>query len=418
MKLLEPPKQSSPTDISQVNLKDFDYQLPHGQIAQYPLKQRDEAKMLVYRQGNIQHSRFFNLPDQLPSNSLLFYNDTRVLYARLLFEKATGAELEVFCLEPVEKHREINLVMLDEERVDWYCMVRNLKKWPDGEPLVRKTKVEGHTVKLMAYLLEKGGHENRVRFTWRPKHLTFNRILEIFGEVPLPPYIEREPEEQDNEAYQTVFANRVGAVAAPTAGLHFTPELLDALVDQGVKQDYVTLHVGAGTFQPVQTEAVAKHPMHEEQLLIRWENLQNLKQHKGPVIAVGTTAMRALESLYWYGVKLSLPEGGREFFIPKLLPYQVPAEQLPSVKESLEAVEREMQMRQTEQIAGYTELFILPAYHFKIVDGLITNFHMPKSSLLLLVGAFTKGDWWRIYEEALNHDYRFLSYGDGSLLLP
>ena len=418
MKLLEPPKHSAIPDISQVNLQEYDYTLPPEKIAQTPLEKRDEARMLVYRQGAIQHSQFLNLPDHLPANSLLYFNDTRVFHARLLFEKATGAHLEVFCLEPYEKHREINLVMWDQEQVDWYCLVRNLKKWPEGEPLVRKTKVEGRTVKLMAHLLEKGSRQNLVRFTWRPKHLSFNRILELFGEVPLPPYIEREPDEADDEAYQTVFANRVGAVAAPTAGLHFTDALMEGLVDQGIKQDFLTLHVGAGTFQPVQTEAVAKHPMHEEQLLIRWENLQNLKAHSGPVIAVGTTALRALESLYWYGVKLIMPEGGREFFIPKLLPYQVSDHQLPTMRESLVAVEQEMRLRETEQIAGYTELFILPSYQFKIVNGLITNFHMPKSSLLLLVAAFTQGDWWQIYQEALNQDYRFLSFGDGSLLLP
>jgi S-adenosylmethionine:tRNA ribosyltransferase-isomerase len=298
-------------------------------------------------------------------------------------------------------------------------MVRNLKKWPDGEVLLQKKKVDGQMVKLYAKLLERGGQQNHVRFSWRPKDLSFNRVLEIFGEVPLPPYIEREPGAADEEAYQTVFANRSGAVAAPTAGLHFTEELMEALTDRGVQQDYLTLHVGAGTFQPVQTEQVTKHPMHEEQLLIRRENLHHLQQQlASPVIAVGTTALRALESLYWYGVKLSMPEGGREFFIPKLLPYEVAAADLPSVTESLAAVEREMQLREADQIAGYTELFILPSYQFKLVDGLITNFHMPKSSLLLLVAAFVGEDWWSIYQEALSNDYRFLSYGDGSLLLP
>jgi S-adenosylmethionine:tRNA ribosyltransferase-isomerase len=418
---MNPPESmgyASNSDISQINLSDFDYTLPDENIAQHPLEERDKARMLVYRQGEIQHKQFTNLPEELPANSLLFFNDTQVFHARLLFEKETGAQLEVFCLEPVEKHREINLIMWDREEVEWYCMVRNIKKWPEGEPLIRKTKIAGKTIKLMAYLEEKNGHQNRIRFKWRPQHLSFNRILEIFGEVPLPPYIEREPEEKDAEAYQTVFANRVGAVAAPTAGLHFTQELLDALADQGIHQDYLTLHAGAGTFQPIQTETVAKHPMHEEQLLIRWENIQHLKNHEGPVIAVGTTALRTLESLYWYGVKLSMPEGGREFFIPKLLPYQLESNQLPSIGESLRAVENEMRLRGTGQIAGFTELFIMPGYDFKMADGLITNFHMPKSSLLMLVAAFTKGDWWRIYQEALDMDYRFLSYGDGSLLLP
>lgn len=412
-------KTTEQSAIDQLNLSAYNYELPEDRIAQYPLEKRDEARMLVYRQGQISHNRFYHLPDSLPANSLLFFNDTRVFHARLLFQKESGANLEVFCLEPVEKHREINLVMWDKEQVEWYCMVRNLKKWPDGEVLLQKKKVDGQMVKLYAKLLERGGQQNHVRFSWRPKDLSFNRILEIFGEVPLPPYIERDPGAADEEAYQTVFANRSGAVAAPTAGLHFTEELMEALTDRGVQQDYLTLHVGAGTFQPVQTEQVTKHPMHEEQLLIRRENLHHLQQQlASPVIAVGTTALRALESLYWYGVKLSMPEGGREFFIPKLLPYEVAAADLPSVTESLAAVEREMQLREADQIAGYTELFILPSYQFKLVDGLITNFHMPKSSLLLLVAAFVGEDWWSIYQEALSNDYRFLSYGDGSLLLP
>lgn len=413
------PKTPDQTALDQLNLSAYDYQLPEERIAQYPLEKRDEARMLIYNRGQVTHNYFYNLPGSLPDNSLLFFNDTRVFHARLLFQKESGASLEVFCLEPVEKHREINLVMWDQEQVEWYCMVRNLKKWPDDEALLQKKQVDGRTVKLYAKLIERGGQKNHVRFSWRPKELSFNRILEIFGEVPLPPYIEREPDAEDEEAYQTVFANRAGAVAAPTAGLHFTEELMEALTDRGIQQDYLTLHVGAGTFQPVQTEQVTQHPMHEEQLLIRRENLQHLQQQLGnPVIAVGTTALRALESLYWYGVKLSMAEGGREFFIPKLLPYEVAAADLPSVAESLAAVEREMQLRETEQIAGYTELFILPSYQFKLVDGLITNFHMPKSSLLLLVAAFTGNNWWSIYQEALNNNYRFLSYGDGSLLLP
>lgn len=418
MSELSPTKQDSLWQIEQIQLSAYDYHLPNERIAQHPLDKRDSARMLVYRKGAIQHNRFYNLPDHLPHNSLLYFNDTKVFHARLIFQKESGAQLEIFCLEPVEKHREINLVMCDQELVEWYCMVGNLKKWPANEVLEKKTKVQGQTVKLQATLIERGGQQNLVRFNWRPKNLSFNRILEIFGEVPLPPYIDREPERKDDEAYQTVFANRAGAVAAPTAGLHFTEELMQALTDQGFEQDYLTLHVGAGTFQPVQTEAVTKHPMHEEQLLIRWENLQQLKSHEGPIIAVGTTALRALESLYWYGVKLLMEEGGREFFIPKLLPYSIEEEEQPSVAESIEAVEQELAYREAEQIAGYTELFILPSYQFKMVDGLITNFHMPRSSLLLLVAAFTHGDWWRIYQEALENDYRFLSYGDGSLLLP
>ena len=227
-------KTTEQSAIDQLNLSAYNYKLPEDRIAQYPLEKRDEARMLVYRQGQISHNRFYHLPDSLPANSLLFFNDTRVFHARLLFQKESGANLEVFCLEPVEKHREINLVMWDKEQVEWYCMVRNLKKWPDGEVLLQKKKVDGQMVKLYAKLLERGGQQNHVRFSWRPKDLSFNRILEIFGEVPLPPYIERDPGAADEEAYQTVFANRSGAVAAPTAGLHFTEELMEALTDRGV----------------------------------------------------------------------------------------------------------------------------------------------------------------------------------------
>ena len=404
--------------IYSLKQEDFDYTLPESQIAQYPLKERDQAKMLVYDQGSIHHSRFTELPDWLPESSLMVFNDTKVFHARLLFQRETGASIEIFCLEPAEKHREINLVMWDQQSTTWHCMVRNLKKWPEGEVLTRETRINNRKVTLKAELVEKGGEENTVRFQWKPKQFSFATLLEHLGEVPLPPYIDREPEAQDHEAYQTVFAERAGAVAAPTAGLHFTEALLDALRDKGIQEDFLTLHVSAGTFKPVESDNIPEHSMHAEQVLVRWENLVNLKHAEGPIIPVGTTSLRAMESIYWYGVKLLLTEGGREFFIPKLMPYDFNSEELPSTQEALDAVLNEMERRGNHQIAGTTEIFIMPSYQFKLAHGLITNYHMPKSTLIMLVAAFIGKDWQKVYQEALQNNYRFLSYGDGSLLFP
>ncbi len=411
-------QEQNTSSIYDLKVEDYVYPLPDEQIAQYPLKERDQAKMLVYDQGEIHNSRFDQLTHWLPASSLLVFNDTKVFRARLIFQKETGAHIEIFCLEPAEKHREFNLVMWDHETTTWQCMIRNLKKWPQEEELVLTKQVAKGKVTLKAKLLEKGAQKHTIRFEWKPKSYPFNQILEIFGEVPLPPYIDREPEEQDDEAYQTVFANRAGAVAAPTAGLHFTEELLEQIREKGIQEDFLTLHVGAGTFKPIETERIPDHPMHEEQVLVRWENLRNLKNAEGPVIPVGTTSLRALESIYWYGVKLLSKEGGREFFIPKLMPYEFYTEELPGVNEALDAIMTEMQRRGNYQIAGNTEIFILPSYRFKLSEGLITNYHMPRSTLLMLVAAFIGNDWREVYETALANDYRFLSYGDGSLLFP
>lgn len=404
--------------IYNLKLADFDYNLPEDKIAQYPLQKRDEAKMLVYREGEIAHSLFKNLDEWLPENTLMVFNDTKVFHARLIFQKDTGAEIEVFCLEPAQKHREVNLVMWDKGTSTWHCMVRNLKKWPEGEFISMTKQVEKRKVTLKAKLENKCGDQNTVYFEWRPKEYTFAKILDIFGEVPLPPYIDREPEKQDDETYQTVFAQRAGAVAAPTAGLHFTEELVGKLQQSHIQDDYLTLHVGAGTFKPVETDSIPEHPMHSEQVLVRWENLQNLRHAQVPIIPVGTTSLRAMESIYWFGVKLLGSKGGREFFIPKLMPYEYKIDELPSVKESLDAIMSEMEQRGSHQIAGNTEIFILPSYQFKMADGLITNYHMPKSTLIMLIAAFIGEDWKTVYKEALNNNYRFLSYGDGSLLFP
>lgn len=415
---LQPKHQYTDHPIYQLRLKEFDYNLPEEKIAQYPLQERDEAKMLVYREGEIAHSHFKNLDEWLPSNSLMVFNDTKVFHARLIFQKETGAEIEVFCLEPAQKHREVNLVMWDKGESTWQCMVRNLKKWPEDEFISMSKHVDKKKVTLKAKLESKGGERNTVHFEWKPKAYSFATILDIFGEVPLPPYIDREPEKQDDEAYQTVFAQRAGAVAAPTAGLHFTEQLLQRIQEKGVDDDYITLHVGAGTFKPVETDRIPDHAIHSEQVLVRWENLQNLKHANGPIIPVGTTSLRALESIYWFGVKLLSHKGGREFFIPKLMPYEYKTDELPSVKDSLDAIISEMEERGAHQIAGNTEIFILPSYEFKMADALITNYHMPRSTLIMLIAAFIGEDWKTLYKEALENDYRFLSYGDGSLLFP
>lgn len=382
-----------------IDLKDYHYDLPDEKIAKYPLKERADAKMLVYEQGKITHRKFTDLPDSLPRDTLLVYNDTRVIPARIIFQKESGARIEVFLLEPSDPaNYEQN--MSAKGTCTWKCMIGNAKRWKSGQ-------VSAPEINLTA-----SRENDQVTFRWDEKD-TFSEILEKAGKIPLPPYIDREVTEEDKEEYQTVYSKTKGAVAAPTAGLHFTDELQHDLTEKGIAEDYLTLHVSAGTFQPIKSETVQEHPMHREQIIITKKNIRNLLHHEC-VIPVGTTSMRTLESTYWYGVKLL--SGQKDFFITKLVPNEEKSP--PTPKESLQAIIDEMESRNIDRLIGHTEIFIFPGYEFKICKGLITNYHLPGSTLILLVAALIGEDWRKVYQEALKSGYRFLSYGDGSLLIP
>jgi len=378
-----------------------------------PLSERDAAKMMVYNSSRIiTHSHFKDLGQYLPKNTLLVLNDTRVVHARLLFQRATGAQVEVFCLHPISPFHEMNLAMQVKGATTWECLAGSQKRWKEAEVLTMHT-VSGET--LNAKLVEKKGREVIVEFSWQPEHLSWADILEHAGKMPLPPYIHRNANEEDEREYQTVFARNNGAVAAPTAGLHFTDNLLNQLRSKGIETANVTLHVGAGTFQPVEHENVLEHPMHREQMIFEKALIHKLSSEDHYVIAAGTTGLRALESLYWFGHSLHRNPDTDHFFVSKLQPYE--NEESITLSQSMQNILTWMKEKGLESLNGETEIFIFPGYKFRVCKGLITNFHQPQSTLLMLVSAFIGEDWKNIYKIALETDYRFLSYGDGMLLL-
>lgn len=393
-------------------LADYNYELPEARIAKYPLHERDMAKLLVYNSGAISHAVFRDLADFLPRDSLLVFNNTRVVQARLFFKRDTGATIEVFCLKPLEPFTEISQAMQVKGKAVWECMGGNQKRWKVGEIIALQLQ----SGQLGAELLEKDGRMVKVAFTW-PENMSWAEVLEAAGHVPLPPYIDRDDNDEDKEEYQTVFAKQKGAVAAPTAGLHFTDTLLKKLKQREVATAELTLHVGAGTFQPVEVENVLQHPMHNEQITFDRAFIELIRDCDKKIIQVGTTSMRAMESLYWFGCRIQENAETDTFFIPKLYPYEYQGKEL-SRKEAMQYVLDWMEKRKLQTIWGQTEIFIFPGYKFRMSDGLITNFHLPQSTLLMLVSALIGDDWKRIYAEAMEKDYRFLSYGDGSLLLP
>lgn len=397
--------------IQPIKLSDYQYLLPEEKIAKFPLDKREDSRLLHFEDGKIQHYRFFELPSLLPDNTLMVFNNTKVIPARLIFQKKTGSTIEIFLLKPYWPSTVINEVMVTTGAVSWQAMIGNLKRWKENEVLQGEVMIQGEKVKIEAILENK--EQKIVRLSWNKSHIPFVSIVEASGEVPLPPYLNRKAVNEDKPRYQTVYSKKEGAVAAPTAGLHFTEEILSMLSVKGIKTDYLTLHVGAGTFQPIKDEEVTDHPMHSEQVVIHKSSIVNIINHTGNIVAVGTTSMRSLESLYWFGVKLLNGNGG-EFFIPKLFPYQTyPI--MPEVKESFQAILHFMEDKNVDEITGSTEIFIMPGYQFKVCHGLLTNFHQPGSTLILLVAAFTKNRWREIYERALSSDYRFLSYGDSNL---
>jgi len=395
------------------DIRAYQYELPDDRIAKHPLAKRDLSKLLIWNDGKISHRTFNDIQDHLPDDSLLVFNNTKVIPARIHFKRKTGANIEVFLLEPVRPTGEIEQIMHKKDPCTWRCLIGNKKKWKTDE-ILEKQITSGNNVfyiKATPENLEK----NEICFSWTAP-MQFADVIEQAGLTPIPPYLNREAVESDKQRYQTVYSRKEGAVAAPTAGLHFTPEIIDHLTKNGFKTDYITLHVSAGTFKPVKTQDYRDHPMHAEQIVFSKDNIRSILNHEDKVIAVGTTSMRSLESLYWYGVKLITGKGD-EFHIEKLLPYKYMGMNLPSKKEVFEYLFNYMDNQNLEKLHGETEIFIFPGYNFQVCDGLITNFHMPGSTLLLLVAAFTNGAWKQIYDEALNKNYRFLSYGDSSLLL-
>lgn len=390
-----------------INIHDYTYTLPNERIATQPLQQRDESKLLVYRQGSVEHHAFKNLADFLPVNSFLIFNNTRVIPARLHFQKDSGADIEIFLLSPVAPHTLLATAMLAKNCCTWQCTIGNLKRWKNEQSLSKQTIGTVLTATLVNRI------EGLVEFRWEGD-LSFAEVLTQSGVTPLPPYIKREANTEDSTRYQTIYSHHNGAVAAPTAGLHFTDRVFESLHKKNIRHDFVTLHVSAGTFQPVKVENALEHTMHHEQVVINRHTLEHLLTEKF-IVAVGTTSMRTLESLYWYGVAL-LKNPKAEFSITQHDPYG--NQYLPSATEAIRAVLLKMDTEKITTLTGITSIFIHPGYSFKICKGLITNFHQPGSTLMLLVAAFVGKDWKQIYDQALQRDYRFLSYGDSSLLLP
>jgi S-adenosylmethionine:tRNA ribosyltransferase-isomerase len=417
------------SSLLDIQLTDFDYNLPDERIARYPADPRDSSKLLVYQSGQISHQSFQNLTDFLPESAFLVFNDTKVIPARLFFQKPTGSVIEVFLLQPHSPTRFVHEAMLVTDSCVWECMIGNKKRWKNDEVLSLKFEMSGLKFDVEAALIER--EQNLVRFSWKNESASktaFVDVVQALGQIPLPPYLKRKTESQDIETYQTVYSKAEGAVAAPTAGLHFTERVFEQMAYKNIGHSFVTLHVGAGTFMPVKVQNVATHTMHSEQVVYTRQLIEDLIKHNGKVISVGTTSMRSLESLYWFGVKLLsdcklknvttsiVNQGERLFKIEKLYPYSV-QEPVPAT-ESLQAILDYMTANEMSQLVGETEIMILPSYPFKICKGLITNYHQPESTLMLLVAAFVGNDWRRIYDEALANSYRFLSYGDSSLLLP
>ncbi|MCR6508851.1 S-adenosylmethionine:tRNA ribosyltransferase-isomerase [Bacteroides sp. KH569_7] len=406
-------------DPRHIRISEFNYPLPDERIAKFPLSVRDQSKLLLYRHGEVSEDRFTSLPEYLPSGSLMIFNNTKVIQARLHFRKETGALIEVFCLEPIQPNDYV-LNFQQTEHVAWLCMVGNLKKWKEGT-LRREMTVKGKPLTLTAERGECHGTSHWVNFRWNNPEVTFADILEVFGELPIPPYLNRETQESDKETYQTVYSKIKGSVAAPTAGLHFTPRILDALRNKGVELEELTLHVGAGTFKPVKSEEIEGHEMHTEYISVSRNTLEKLIAHDGKAVAVGTTSVRTLESLYHIGVTLlNNPEATEEdLHVRQWQPYEISGETAAtSAVESLQAIVAYLDRHSMETLHTSTQIIIAPGYEYKIVKAMVTNFHQPQSTLLLLVSAFVHGDWQKIYNYALANDFRFLSYGDSSLLIP
>lgn len=403
-------------DTKHIKINDYNYALPDERIAKYPVAPRDRSKLLVYRKGEITEDVFCRISDYLPSGALMVFNNTKVIQARMRFRKETGALIEVFLLEPAFP-ADYEQMFLATGHCSWLCMVGNLKKWKAGA-LRLEFDVRGEHVALVAARIGESGTSHLVDFEWDNSNVTFSDIIDVIGELPIPPYLNRSTQDSDKTTYQTVYSKIKGSVAAPTAGLHFTNDVLKSLDDAGVVRDEITLHVGAGTFKPVKSEEIAGHDMHTEYISVHRSTLENLLQHDVSAIAVGTTSVRTLESLYYIGVHLgdgnNVTDGS--FHVEQWEPYSGGCGVAPET--AIRNIVSWMDNNGVNIIHGSTQIIIAPGYEYKIVKMLVTNFHQSQSTLLLLVSAFVKGDWRRIYDYALDHDFRFLSYGDSSLLIP
>lgn len=407
-------------DPKHIHIADYNYDLPDERIAKYPKAVRDESKLLLYRGGQISEDVFYNLPNYLPKGELLVFNNTKVIQARLHFHKSTGALIEVFCLEPHAPH-DYQVNFATTRRVAWTCLIGNLKKWKEGK-LERTINVGGKEVLLTAERVGVSGTGYEVVFDWGDDTVAFSEVLEAIGELPIPPYLNRETEASDLKTYQTVYSKVKGSVAAPTAGLHFTERVLAALDNNGIERNEITLHVGAGTFKPVKSEEIGGHPMHSEWIAVKRESIERLLAHGGHCVAVGTTSVRTLESLYYIGVMLHRnPDAHQDdLHVPQWMPYEYAAS--PELKlttvEALRAIVDWLDRNKLPVLHTSTQIIIAPGYEYHVVKAMVTNFHQPKSTLLLLVSALIGDNWRRVYDYALSHDFRFLSYGDSSLLIP
>ncbi len=399
-----------PKDLS---ISSFTYDLPAERIAQHPLEFRDSSKLLVYKSGEITDDLFASLATYIPEKSLLVFNTTRVVRARLILKRATGATIEIFCTDAADTSKDFSQLLQQKESVVISAFVGNAKRWKDDEELL----FEAESCSLRARKISQNNDQWTIALSWSSPELTFAEILDLLGKIPLPPYMNREEDNSDAERYQTIFAKEKGSVAAPTAGLHFTPDVLESLRSKNVEPGNVTLHVGAGTFKPVKAEFMHDHEMHREQIIVTRELIEQLlKYHHTGVTAVGTTSLRTLESIYWFGRQIVLSPGQfqHSLFVGQWEPYDEGPD-VPTII-ALRAIHDWMREYNLSQFDGYTQILIAPGYKFRIVNGLITNFHQPQSTLLLLVAAFVGDDFRKIYDHALQNNYRFLSYGDSSLL--
>lgn len=414
---------SYPLHPQALSIDDFDYPLPDNRIAQYPLAERDASQLLLYNNGTISKTIFRNIGEYLPANSLLLFNDTKVFQARIIFHKSTGAKIEIFCLEPSAPTADYQIAFSNPGHCYWKCLIGNNKKWKSGS-LKLPVNLDGETAILKAEKVEQNGETSIIRFSWEPAHLSFAALLDQSGLVPLPPYIHREADSTDKDRYQTIYARFKGSVAAPTAGLHFTDRVFESLAQKKITSAYVTLHVGAGTFKPVSAATLGEHEMHSEQISISAQVLQqliSLSEEGEPktIIPVGTTSMRTIESFYWLGVRRLKGKMNEENPVVKQWdPYDPDFDTGISFHDSMKALVDYLEKSDLTVLIASTQLIIAPGYRYRVAGGLITNFHQPRSTLLLLVSALIGDDWRKVYSYALENNFRFLSYGDSCLLLP
>ena len=411
------------TDPGKLSINDFTYSLSEDKIAKYPLAERDASRLLIYKDGNIKEDIYRNIADHIPTDSLIIFNDTKVIEARLLFQKPSGGVVEIFCLEPHEQYKDITTAMMQQGKVLWQCLIGGASKWKHGQVLEKKIHTAQEEFIINVKYIEKRSDSFIVELSWQPEHVSFAEILHHAGAIPLPPYIKRNAEPSDSERYQTVYAHYEGSVAAPTAGLHFTPQVFESLQNKKIDTAFVTLHVGAGTFKPVKAGTMSEHEMHAEFIDVSKETIELISNSIGKnIIAAGTTSLRTIESLYWLGVKSGVWSQKSGVNSSGTLPelnqweaYDMP-EQNTGVKDALSSLLLWMEKNKMERLIAKTKIIIAPGYKPRIVKALITNFHQPRSTLLLLVAALTGNNWRKIYEYALENGFRFLSYGDGSLL--